>query len=289
MTSEKQEQANVRNAQSSTGPVSPEGKALVARNAIKHGIFARDLVISAGDGREDEMEYHELLFELKKDLSPVGRMEMILVEKIAVNYWRLRRLVRFETGEIREQLDDYRENTLRSHYNSSYSRQRPELEYYNYSDEIADVEYQEQRYKVAGMRSSGFNSSEEKSALDYVLYFRLDREESQFTAKDYKAAKKYVDSLSPQMQGKLRKEMLNEAERVLGEMEEVRSWQVKFDRIHKAKSLPREHDLNNIIKYENSLERSIFRNLAALKTLQENRARSGEAEDDLLDLPVSNC
>jgi hypothetical protein len=134
MTSEKQEQANVRNAQSSTGPVSPEGKALVARNAIKHGIFARDLVISAGDGREDEMEYHELLFELKKDLSPVGRMEMILVEKIAVNYWRLRRLVRFETGEIREQLDDYRENTLRSHYNSSYSRQRPELKYYNYSD-----------------------------------------------------------------------------------------------------------------------------------------------------------
>jgi hypothetical protein len=211
---------------------------------------------------------------------------LLWIFKIFSN-WRLRRLVRFETGEIRGRLDDYRENALSSHYNSSYhSRKRPGLEYYHYSDEITDAEYQEQRYKVAGMRSSGFNLSKEKSALDYVLYFRLDREELQFTAKDYKAAKKYVDSLSPQMQGKLRKEMLNEAERVLGEMEEVRSWQVKFDRIHKAKSLPREHDLNNIIKYENSLERSIFRNLAALKTLQENRARSGEAEDDLLELPA---
>lgn len=287
MASEKQEQANIQNAQLSTGPISSEGKAVVARNALKHGIFAKDLVINAGDGREDVLEYHELLTELKRDLAPVGRMEMMLVEKIAVNYWRLRRLVRYETGEIRCRLDDYRESALRSHYSSSYySRQRPELVYYSYNDEITDAEYQEQRYKVAGMQSSGFNLSEEKTALEYVLWFRMDREEAEFAEKDYKAAKKYVAALSPQMQGKLRKEMLEEAEQVLVEMEEVRTWQVKFDRIQKAKSLPTTPDLNNVIKYENSLERSIFRNLAALKTLQENRARGGESDDDILDLPA---
>ena len=287
MASEKQEQANIQNAQLSTGPISSEGKAVVARNALKHGIFAKDLVINAGDGREDVLEYHELLTELKRDLAPVGRMEMMLVEKIAVNYWRLRRLVRYETGEIRCRLDDYRESALRSHYSSSYySRQRPELVYYSYNDEITDAEYQEQRYKVAGMQSSGFNLFEEKTALEYVLWFRMDREEAEFAEKDYKAAKKYVAALSPQMQGKLRKEMLEEAEQVLVEMEEVRTWQVKFDRIQKAKSLPTTPDLNNVIKYENSLERSIFRNLAALKTLQENRARGGESDDDILDLPA---
>ena len=79
MVSEKQKQANVQNAQLSTGPVTPDGKAVVARNAIKHGIFAKDLVITAGDGREDELEYHELLAELKKDLVPVGRMEILFV------------------------------------------------------------------------------------------------------------------------------------------------------------------------------------------------------------------
>ncbi len=288
MVSEKQEQANVQNAQLSTGPVTAEGKAVVARNAVKHGIFAKDLVINAGDGREDKLEYHELLAELKRDLAPEGRMEMLLVEKIAVNYWRLRRLVRYETGEIRQRLDDFRESALRSHYSSShYSRQRPELEYYNYNDTISDAEYQEQLYQVAGMRSSGFNLAEEKAALEYVLYYRMDREETEFDEKDYKAAKKYVAGLSPQMRGKLRKEMLDKAEQVLAEMEEVRTWRVRFDRIQKANSLPGAHDLKNIIKYENSLERSIFRNLAALKTLQENRARAKGTEDDLLELPAS--
>ena len=289
MISEKQEQANIRNAQLSTGPSSPEGKAVVSRNAVKHGIFAKDLVINAGDGREDALEYQELLTDLKSDLAPVGRMEMMLVEKIAVNYWRLRRLVRYETGEIRERLDDFRESALRSHYGSShYSRQRPELQYYNYNDEITDTEYQEQCYKVAGMQSSSFNLTEEKAALEYVLCFRMDREEAEFTEKDYKAAKMYVAALSPQMQGKLRKEMLEEAQQVLDEMEEVRIWQVKFDRIHKAKSLPATPDLNKVIKYENSLERSIFRNLAALKTLQENRHRGGGSEEeDILDLPAA--
>jgi hypothetical protein len=108
------------------------------------------------------------------------------------------------------------------------------------------------------------------------------------TDKDYKAAKKYVAGLSPQLQGKLRKKILEEAKQELVEMNEVRTWSVKFDRIQKARSLPVERDLNKVIKYENSLERSIFRNLAALKTLQENRAKTGSAEDDCLELPASS-
>ncbi len=287
MASEKQESANARNAQLSTGPTSAEGKAIVSRNAVKHGIFAKDMVINVGDGREDELEYYELFADLKKDLAPVGRMETILVEKIAVNYWRLRRLLRHETGEIRERLDDFRETALRSYYSNSYfSRQRPELQYYGYDDEITDAEYRAQCCKVAEMRSSGFDLSKDKATLEYVLWFRINMEEAEFAEKDYEAAQKYVASLSPQMQGKLRKERLEEEERVLAEMEEVRTWQVKFDRIRKAKSLPAAPDLNNVIKYENSLERSIFRNLAALKALQDSRARSGESADDFLDLPT---
>ena len=288
MVSQKQQQANVNNAQFSTGPVTPEGKAVVARNALKHGIFAKDLVIAVGDGREDVIEYYELLTELIKDLAPVGRMETLLVEKIAVNYWRLRRLVRYETGEIRGRLDDFRETALHSYYSSSFCpRERPEMVNFGYDDEISDTEYQEQLYKVASMRSSEFNIMEERVALEYVLYYRLDSEKSKFSDKDYEVAKKYVAGLSPQLKGKLRKEMLEEEEGVLAEMLEVRTRRVKFDRIQKTNSLPNERDLNKITKYENSLERSIFRNLAALKTLQEHRAKSGSVEKDLLKLPHS--
>jgi len=289
MVSEKQEQANIQNAQLSTGPVTPEGKEVVARNAVKHGIFAKDLVIDVGDGREDELEYHELLAELNKDLVPVGRIEMLLIEKIAVNYWRLRRLVRYETGEIRGQLDDFRESALRSHYSGALSpNQRPELEYYSYNDEISDAEYEKQLNKVASMKCSGFNLATDKAALEYVLYYRMDRDDAEFDDKDYRAAKKYVAALSPQLRGKLRKEMLEDAEQVMIEMNEVRTWGIKFDRIKRIRSLPRERDLNNIIKYENSLERSIFRNLAALKALQANRAKAGSTENDPLELPTSS-
>lgn len=105
MSTKRQITANQRNALVSTGPVTAEGKALVAQNAVKHGIFAKDILITAGDGKEDALEYQELLDGLILSLHPSGQMECLLVEKIAVDYWRLRRVLRFETGSIRKQLD----------------------------------------------------------------------------------------------------------------------------------------------------------------------------------------
>ena len=105
MTTEKQIEANKQNALVSTGPVTPEGKAVVAQNAVKHGIFVKDLIITTGDGKEDAQEYRELLDGLITSLNPSGQMECLLVEKISVDYWRLRRVLRFESGSIRKVLD----------------------------------------------------------------------------------------------------------------------------------------------------------------------------------------
>lgn len=105
MTTDKQIEANKQNALVSTGPKSIEGKNLVSQNAIKHGIFAKDLIIADGDGQENKQEYRELLDGLIASLNPAGQMECLLVEKIAVDFWRLRRVLRFETGSIRKFLD----------------------------------------------------------------------------------------------------------------------------------------------------------------------------------------
>ena len=105
MATRKQIESNKKNALVSTGPVTSEGKEIVAQNAVKHGIFAKDILISSGDGKEDAEEYQELLDGLILSLNPSGQMECLLVEKIAVDYWRLRRVLRFETGSIRKQLD----------------------------------------------------------------------------------------------------------------------------------------------------------------------------------------
>jgi hypothetical protein len=105
MTTEKQVVANRKNALVSTGPVTGEGKVIAAQNAVKHGIFTKDLIIACGDGKESEEEYLELFCNLIDSLNPQGQMEHLLVEKMAVDFWRLRRVLRFETGSIRKYLD----------------------------------------------------------------------------------------------------------------------------------------------------------------------------------------
>ena len=98
-------EANRRNAQRSTGPTTLEGKARVARNALKHGLLARDVIIVAGDGQESEVEFHQLLDELYEAHEPVGPTEQMLVQNMAVNRWRKWRVLRAEVGAIRARLD----------------------------------------------------------------------------------------------------------------------------------------------------------------------------------------
>ena len=93
-------QANRRNALKSTGPKTPEGKRFVRWNALKHGLLAREVLIPAGMGAEDRTEFRNLLRQLRHDLQPSGALEEILVEKIAVCYWRLRRGLRSEIRGI---------------------------------------------------------------------------------------------------------------------------------------------------------------------------------------------
>lgn len=98
--------ANRANAQKSTGPRTPEGKARVRLNALKHGILASEAVIRAGEGAEEAEAFEALLAELKNDLTPAGALEELLVEKLAVIIWRWRRVLRYELGAIRERADE---------------------------------------------------------------------------------------------------------------------------------------------------------------------------------------
>ena len=62
-------EANRKNALRSTGPRTRKGKAAVKRNALKHGILAREIVIP---GREDAVEFSKLHAWLRKDKQPKG-------------------------------------------------------------------------------------------------------------------------------------------------------------------------------------------------------------------------
>jgi hypothetical protein len=93
--------ANRRNGQKSKGPKTQMGKSRSRTNAIKHGILAGALLIKEGTGADDAAEFEGVLDSLHADLEPIGALEMMLVEKIAVCLWRQKRALRCEAGFIR--------------------------------------------------------------------------------------------------------------------------------------------------------------------------------------------
>ena len=81
----------------STGPRTKQGKERSKRNSLKHGIFSKALLLEG----ESAAEFERLLKGLRSSLKPVGKAEEILVEKLAVLFWRYRRFLTAESAEIR--------------------------------------------------------------------------------------------------------------------------------------------------------------------------------------------
>ncbi|MFP6647525.1 MAG: hypothetical protein VCF24_28790, partial [Candidatus Latescibacterota bacterium] len=95
MTSPKATKANRKNAAKSTGPTSPQGKEIVASNAVKHGLAADSHMLLEGESANDYKNLHSFL---RMDLRPIGVLEEELVGRIVDLMWRLRRTSLIETG-----------------------------------------------------------------------------------------------------------------------------------------------------------------------------------------------
>jgi len=86
--------ANQANAQHSTGPVTPEGKARASQNAAALGLFSASAFI-----RSDEEEiYGEFRAAWNARLVPDGPLEETLVGELVQAAWRLRRCTLLETA-----------------------------------------------------------------------------------------------------------------------------------------------------------------------------------------------
>ena len=118
MTSDKQAEANRRNALKSTGPKTPEGKDAVRLNAVKHGLLSQEVLLPG----ENDAALRELGERVRADLQPVGELEDLLVEQIIAAVWRLRRLRRVEAGiftfELYQELAERARQEARSYEKS---------------------------------------------------------------------------------------------------------------------------------------------------------------------------
>ena len=94
MTSFRQIEANRRNAQLSTGPVTEEGKRRSRQNAIRHGLTAETVI----DALEDAEDYQAFEMAVTADYDAQSAVERELVLRLASLLWRLRRATAIETG-----------------------------------------------------------------------------------------------------------------------------------------------------------------------------------------------
>ena len=94
MISQKQIEANRRNALKSTGPKTEEGKARSRLNTLRHGLTAGQAVLP----HENEDDYEKLHEGMLESYAPEDSAEIALVEELVNAYWRLLRLHRVETS-----------------------------------------------------------------------------------------------------------------------------------------------------------------------------------------------
>jgi hypothetical protein len=94
VATEKQIEANRLNAQKSTGPKTPEGRAAVRLNGVTHGLTAETIVLKG----ESAADFTNLLGSLEAEHAPASPTEEALVVQLAMATWRLRRLYHQEAG-----------------------------------------------------------------------------------------------------------------------------------------------------------------------------------------------
>jgi len=94
VATDKQTAANRLNAQKSTGPRTPEGRAAVRLNGVKHGLTAQTIVLKG----ESEADFTAMLESFEAEHAPTTPTQEALVVQLALANWRLRRLYHQEAG-----------------------------------------------------------------------------------------------------------------------------------------------------------------------------------------------
>jgi hypothetical protein len=82
---------------SSLGPASPEAKAVVSRNAVRHGLYSSVTVCTEG---EEEAEWQRFHAGVVESLAPAAELEATLASRAAALLWRVRRAAVAEAAII---------------------------------------------------------------------------------------------------------------------------------------------------------------------------------------------
>ena len=278
--SKKQLEANKKNAQKG-GVNTPEGKAIVKYNALKHGLLAKEVVITIGEGAENPEEFDALLEALQTQLLPAGTLEEMLVEKIAVAYWRLRRAYKYEVGLIREELD----TTTDDFYSRNSNKTDEEIDQEIEKDKEAIESWKQDKRDFTKMHKDGkpleeiYDWGENWEWLeDKFKYLLIGHEDYEgFDPKNFREflnnSADWSDEQIWEAHIELCDEKIDEHKKEIDDLEKQKQQnKLKLQVIKKLGNIPSKHELDRLLRYEGAIERQLYKALNQLERLQRLRA-----------------
>lgn len=247
--SEKQLAANRANAQKSTGPRTPEGKAIVSQNAVKHGILAQAVIPRGLEPYESKEDFEQLHQRLYESFVPANALEELLVEQVAVGYWRLARLYRAEGGAIAKRRDSAEKDFL--------------------------------------LAQAWANEFPSHASADTAQLMRQEEEALYLALNETAALRDYMAARDIRWCAATDEEIRKAAETRLAEVSQwlAAQEQHEHDVDDDLRSLPHPDTALKYARYETALQNQLHRALARLERLQ--RARAGEPVAPPLQIDVT--
>jgi len=299
--SEKQLEANKQNAQKG-GVKTPEGKEIVKYNALKHGLLAKEVVIAIGEGAENPEEFNAFLADLGTQLQPQGTLEEMLVEKIAVAYWRLRRAYRYEVGLIRNELDTATDDFYSAtNWNKQKENKTDEEIEQQITQENEGVEYwKKDKRDLTKMHKNGTPLEEIydwEDNWDWLfdkfsyLFPSDDDDERIWMPKEIKEQlnnKEWSDEDIWQALIEICDDRIkHHKEQIVSFEKQMVKNKLRLQVIRKLGSIPTKDELDRLLRYEGAIERQLYKAINQLERQQRLRAGDNVPAPVAVDVDVN--
>jgi hypothetical protein len=301
---DKQLEANRRNALQSTGPTTPEGVEGCKMNAVRHGLRALQTVVPGENA--DDWEAHRDAIEA--DLDPHGAVEAALAEQVAVKLWRLGRVVRHEAdlianGQAQDEILRSHEKTYERHaiFGGLRRTDVPMRKDVADAKEAADLAAKKlpARVEALGQLQALATMHDEDALPDWTL-FEVLRDDLRTSEDTIEQIFRGEDNQSPFLARHARQMIANrmgegddieelraaltvawdkklqQLEKDASRLESIhknlaRRYKAALERNRRARGLPGPDDLDRIQRYEAHLERGLHKALDRLHDLQAAR------------------
>lgn len=305
MTTAVQVVANRRNAQLSTGPTTDDGKAVVAHNAVKHGLLARLPVLPGVERQEDWDDHFE---QMIVSLQPVGYLEQTLAERVALLMWRLGRLARYERETAAIQLENAEADQANIERLTLRCRNPKPLA----EEAAADIQTSKRRLEVLKKLSESENdeavypgdaATVVRAAAKVVgvdtddpsvypcgsdKFPNNDNLDSVRWTTGYlrRAVESIADNAKVDRQEMLDYLAKHFRTQLHRKEDELKAVQRELDQHRRQRLVPKEDELNKITRYEAHLDRCLYRTLHEFQRLQAARVHGDVPAPVAIDVTI---